>query len=154
MPLALEGHCISFINKVTTYDAPKIIEHIPGWFWKSEIIDELPSNFKIRSKLCQKLLDVDHNKNCIKSKFHTEIDDQCICLQCWSKLERYHKCIMRYNQIKPTIILERLDLKEYLNVKPIVILTPLKRKSTENNSPQAKRLRIPNKKYFGHDWIT
>ena len=85
----------SGVFKVNPYN---MIERIPSEFWSHKQFEKLPSRSQYRQKLCQKLVDGEHKKKCIRLEddpkdFHLESKEFCICKFCGMQLSWYHECV-------------------------------------------------------------
>ena len=90
VPKELSGYQLKFIQNLQIIEKENNIEKIPHWFWLSKQIYRLPKSFKDRKTILREILDLDHKIYCQKSKFHVNVDHDCICILCNKTMTRFH----------------------------------------------------------------
>ena len=72
LQLDLDNLLIVKERQRTSPEPENMLEQIPSEFWRHQCFVQLPANSSYRRKLCVKLVNGDHRKNCIRTHFHLE----------------------------------------------------------------------------------
>ena len=89
-PQEMHGHCLSFLQNINQDIMPHVWESIPSEFWTSRIVTSIPSNPKLRRRLCREVLDTEHYVLCSTSNFHPIPTPSCICKNCNKHAHMFH----------------------------------------------------------------